>query len=99
MSLALYFLGGFEATRDGHALELRRHKERALLAFLDLPWTDSIRNFHETAKRRTIRTPSARQVVQPLYAASVAKWRRYEAELAPIRPLLDPWAKRFGYDG
>jgi tetratricopeptide (TPR) repeat protein len=71
---------------------------RALLAFLDLPWTDSIRNFHETAKRRTIRTPSARQVVQPLYAASVAKWRRYEAELAPIRPLLDPWAKRFGYD-
>ena len=70
----------------------------ALLGFLGLPWSERLRDFQETARKRTIRTPSARQVVQPLYATSAGKWRRYEKELASVRPLLDPWAARFGYD-
>ena len=70
----------------------------ALLTFLDLPWSDDLRNFHETARKRTIRTPSARQVIQPLYASSSGKWRNYETELAPVRAVLDPWARRFGYE-
>ncbi|HBK92154.1 MAG TPA: hypothetical protein DDZ68_10835 [Parvularcula sp.] len=69
----------------------------ALLGFLGLSWSDGLRRFHETARKRTIRTPSATQVIQPLYASAVGKWRNYERELAPVRALLDPWAKRFGY--
>jgi len=70
----------------------------ALLRFLGLPWTDDLRKFHETAKKRNIRTPSARQVIQPLYASSVGKWRRYAAQLAPAFPFIDPWTEYFGYD-
>jgi tetratricopeptide (TPR) repeat protein len=69
----------------------------ALLHFLGLPWSDDLRRFHETARKRTIRTPSATQVIEPLYASAVGKWRHYEKELAPVRALLDPWAQRFGY--
>lgn len=69
-----------------------------LLAFLDLPWSDDLRRFHETARARNIRTPSARQVIQPLYSSSVGKWRNYRAELEPVLPLLNPWTEYYGYD-
>jgi hypothetical protein len=54
-------------------------------------------NFRDAALKRTINTPSARQVVEPIYNRSVARWRRYETELAPILPLLNAWAARLGY--
>ncbi|HYD87339.1 MAG TPA: sulfotransferase [Vitreimonas sp.] len=71
---------------------------RALTAFLDLPFEPAMLRYRETALQRDINTPSARQVVQPLYTRSVARWRRYENELAPVLPLLTPWAVRFGYE-
>jgi hypothetical protein len=70
----------------------------ALLGFLGLPWADDLRRFHETARGRRITTPSARQVIEPLYDSAVGKWRNYESEMSLVRPILDPWAKRFGYD-
>lgn len=70
----------------------------ALLGFLGLPWSDDLRRFHETARKRKINTPSASQVIEPLYGSAVGKWRNYESEMSPVRPILDPWAKRFGYD-
>lgn len=69
-----------------------------LLTFLDLPWTDQVREFVATAKSRQVLTPSAVQVRQPLYASSMGKWRRYEKHLAPYRDVLDRWAARFGYE-
>ncbi|HEX8232349.1 MAG TPA: sulfotransferase [Caulobacteraceae bacterium] len=30
-------------------------------------------------------------------AAGVGRWRRYEQELAPVLPALEPWVRRFGY--
>lgn len=68
-----------------------------LLAFLDLPWDDAVRNHTETARRRVINTPSATQVVQPLYSSSVGKWRHYEPQLAPVLGVLKPWVAAFGY--
>jgi tetratricopeptide (TPR) repeat protein len=69
----------------------------SLLAFLDLPWDDAVRNHTETARRRVISTPSATQVVQPLYTSSVGKWRQYEPQLAPVLGTLAPWVAAFGY--
>jgi hypothetical protein len=37
-------------------------------------------------------------VIKPIYASSMGQWRRYETELAPIRPILAPWVKKFGYE-
>src|SRR5262249_48420603 len=70
---------------------------RALTDFLGLPFEDTMLWFRETAMRRGINTPSARQVIEPIYARSVEKWRRYESELAPVLPLLGAWAEGFGY--
>ena len=76
---------------------LQREATRAL-GFLGLPWADDVLKFTETAGRRAIFTPSATQVIKPIYASSMGQWRRYEAELAPIRPILAPWVKKFGYE-
>lgn len=70
---------------------------RELLAFLELPWDDEVRNHVATARRRVINTPSATQVVQPLYGSSVGKWRQYEPQLAPVLGTLKPWVAAFGY--
>jgi hypothetical protein len=70
---------------------------REVAAFLGLQFEPSMLNFRDAALKRTINTPSARQVVEPIYNRSVARWRRYETELAPILPLLNAWAARLGY--
>jgi hypothetical protein len=54
-------------------------------------------NYRETALRREVATPSARQVIEPLYTRSIGRWRRYEQHLQPVLPVLAPWARRYGY--
>jgi tetratricopeptide (TPR) repeat protein len=70
---------------------------RGLAAFLDLPFDPGMLDFTATARRRDINTPSAHQVVQPLYARSVGRWRPYAEHLAPVLPALERWALRLGY--
>lgn len=60
---------------------------RALIAHIGLPWDPKCLDFHETD--RTVRTASAWQVKQPIYKRSVARWKRYERELAPLRRALE----------
>jgi hypothetical protein len=53
-----------------------------------------------TAKARgRIITPSYNQVTQPLSRGPSGRWRRYEKQLAPVLPILLPWAERLGYPG
>lgn len=70
---------------------------RRLCAFLGVDYEPRMLAFRETALKRAIGTPSARQVVQPLYARSVGRWRRYAEDLAPALPVLAPWAARYRY--
>lgn len=70
---------------------------RSLLSFLGLGWDERVRDHAATARGRVIRTPSATQVVAPLYASSIGKWRNYRAELAPVLPRLASWVAAFGY--
>jgi tetratricopeptide (TPR) repeat protein len=67
------------------------------LDFVGAPWNPDVRNFAALARTST-RTPSAPQVARGLNADGVAQWRRYQAQLAPIAPILEPWVARFGYD-
>lgn len=69
-----------------------------VLEFLGVPWDDGVRNYAETAKTRAIGTPSASQVVQPLYATAQGKWRNYRSFLEPVLPVLEPWVRAFGYE-
>lgn len=70
---------------------------RELCAFLGVPFEAAMLNYRETALKRDIATPSARQVIEPLYNRSINRWRRYEEELKPVLPVLAPWAERYGY--
>jgi tetratricopeptide (TPR) repeat protein len=70
---------------------------RAVCAFLGVAFEPAMLNYQKTALAREIATPSARQVIEPLYSRSVGRWRRYQEDLQPVLPLLAPWAKRFGY--
>jgi hypothetical protein len=70
-----------------------------LLAFMKLPWDEAVRNYAATAKARSIATPSASQVVLPLYATAQGKWRNYRSFLEPVLPTLEPWVRAFGYEG
>ena len=111
-SAAAYYdavMGLFELCRERLALDLHqvRYEDvvadleaaaRGLTAFLGLEYEPGMRDFTATARRRDINTPSARQVIQPLYARSAGRWRRYARELEPVLPLLNSWAARFGYE-
>ena len=70
---------------------------REICAFLDLDWRPSMADVAATARARRIRTPSAVQVRAGLNARGVGGWRAYGDQLAPVLPVLQPWADRFGY--
>lgn len=63
---------------------------RRLLSFCGLDWDPSVLAFHQT--RRAVRTASASQIRAPITAASVGRWRRYEAFLEPLKTALGPLA-------
>jgi tetratricopeptide (TPR) repeat protein len=62
-------------------------KTRELVSFCGLAWDDRCLEFHRT--QRPVRTASATQVRQPVYAGSVGRWRRYERFLAPLFEALE----------
>jgi tetratricopeptide (TPR) repeat protein len=71
---------------------------RALLAFLGLEWDPAVLDNRGSAARRAhISTASYSQVTEPIYRRAVARWERYRAQLAPIIPIVAPWAERMGY--
>jgi tetratricopeptide (TPR) repeat protein len=55
---------------------------RRLVSWCGLEWEPACLAFHEG--RRPVRTASVAQVRQPLYTRSVARWKHYEAALAPL---------------
>lgn len=72
---------------------------RGILSFLDQPWHPDVMNFDSRARTRGyINTPSYSQVSQPIYRSSRFRWQRYREQMAGVLPLLEPWAKRFGYE-
>lgn len=60
---------------------------RALIDCLDLPWEDACLAFHE--QTGAVTTASSVQVRQPAHTRSVGRWRRYEAQLQPMREALE----------
>lgn len=62
------------------------HEVRALLDYLELPWEPRCLAFHQNTAG--VATPSALQVRKPLYRDALARWRRYEKELAPATAIL-----------
>lgn len=68
----------------------------AVLAALGLDWQPAVRDFAARIGGR-FRTPSDVQLTRGLTDAGIGQWRHYRAGLAPVLPVLAPWAARFGY--
>jgi hypothetical protein len=61
---------------------------RRMLDFCGLEFEEACVEFHKT--KRTVRTPSAEQVRQPINTAGVDQWRNFEQHLAPLKHALGP---------
>jgi tetratricopeptide (TPR) repeat protein len=60
---------------------------RRIIAGCGLAWDDAC--LRPESNPRAVRTPSKWQTRQPIYRSSVARWRRYEPWLGPLRALAD----------
>ncbi len=66
---------------------------RALLNYCGLPYEADCLRFYEN--ERAVRTASSEQVRRPIYDSSIGYWRRFEADLAPLRLSLGGSLGRF----
>lgn len=70
---------------------------QSLVDFLGLEWEDALLDYQATAKSRDITTPSATQVIQPLYSSSIGKWKHFQEWIGPAFDPLDEWVETWGY--
>ena len=69
-----------------------------LLNFLELEWSENVKEFYKTAEKRgIINTPSYRQINQPLYKKSIGRWKNYKKEFSEVKHILDKWTRVFNY--
>tara|TARA_B100000579_G_scaffold304018_1_gene253857 strand:+ start:1826 stop:3421 length:1596 start_codon:yes stop_codon:yes gene_type:complete len=69
-----------------------------LLSFLELEWSENVKEFYKTAEKRgIINTPSYRQINQPLYKKSIGRWKNYKDEFSEVKNILDKWTQIFNY--
>lgn len=70
-----------------------------LVEWLGEQWHDDLLDHQQTANRRErVRTASYSQIGEKLYTRSRDRWRRYAEQMAPVLPILQPWAERMGYE-
>jgi tetratricopeptide (TPR) repeat protein len=69
---------------------------RRLVAWCELAWEPACLAFHATD--RAVRTASLRQVRQPIYTQSVARWKHYEPALGPLFAQLGLFGGSSGAD-
>jgi tetratricopeptide (TPR) repeat protein len=65
---------------------------RRIIAACGLPWNDAC--LRPESNPRAVKTPSKWQARQPIYRTSVARWRRYEPWLGPLRKLVEAGTER-----
>ncbi|MDE0365222.1 MAG: sulfotransferase [Gammaproteobacteria bacterium] len=78
----------YESLVDDTEAQVRR-----LLDHCGLPFEEACLRFHET--RRAVRTASAEQVRQPINRRGIGSWRRFSAQLEPLKVALADAVDRY----
>ncbi len=92
------FAPSAHAVRYERLVEDPRGELQPLVEWLGLGWDDRLLAHEETARTRTrVRTASYAQIGEKLYTRARGRWQRYRDQLAPVLPILAPWAERMGY--
>jgi tetratricopeptide (TPR) repeat protein len=72
---------------------------RAVCGFIGADWNETMRDFARMADVAIDANAQSRaQLRRGLYSGGMGQWRRYQDQLAPILPILEPWIERFGYE-
>ncbi len=72
---------------------------RQLFDFIGVSWDDKVMKFYEHAQQSvSVTNPSYHQVVQPIYADAMQRWRRYDAQLTEFYPQIAAYLPAFRYD-
>lgn len=64
----------------------QERESRRMIKFAGFSWEDDGLNFHHNP--RAVQAASARQVRQPIYNASIQRWKRYEKHLTVLQQAL-----------
>ena len=71
---------------------------RQVLEFLGVGWDESVLDYSDHARSRTmINTPSYQAVTEPINQKARFRWKRYEDKFAPVMDELAPFIEAFGY--
>jgi tetratricopeptide (TPR) repeat protein len=88
----------YHAVRYERMVEDAEGEMRRLLDYLGIDWDPAILdNQGAAARRHHIGTASYSQVTEPIYRRAAGRWERYREQMAPVLPILAPWAERMGY--
>ena len=71
---------------------------RRTLAFLKLPWEETVLGYREHLATKTVHSPTYLDVAQPLHGRPIGRWKNYARWLEPCLPDLDRFVKEFGYE-
>ena len=80
------------------AVENLETASRRVLSFLEVPWNETVLNFHEHARSKPLRSPSYAEVTKPVFKTAVGRWQNYQKYLEPWMARLDPFIKAYGYE-
>ena len=69
----------------------------AICEFMGIEPVAGMADFAQRVREREHSTPSTAQLARGLDRSGIGHWRHYAANLAPVLPTLEPWARRFGY--
>jgi hypothetical protein len=70
---------------------------RRILDFLGLPWDGKVLRFYEHAREKIVRSPTYKDVTQPVYQRSVGRWQHYAKYIDPVMDKLRPFLIEFKY--
>ena len=105
-------MGTWLRTRDLHTfqwMQIRyedvvadfQARAKEVLSFLDLSWDEAVLSFHDRTAQEAPRTSTTtlnyHSVRRGIDASAAGRWKKYERQLAPILPTLQPFVEAFGY--
>lgn len=71
---------------------------RRVLEFLELPWDETLGEFHMHTPGTLISTPSYEAVSRPINADAIGRWKKYREQISDTIEQLAPIVERLGYE-
>jgi tetratricopeptide (TPR) repeat protein len=70
---------------------------RRVLDFIDIPWSDDVKQYRDGILARPITTAGFRDMANPMYTHAVGRWLKYRQHLELAYEPLAPFIEDFGY--